>query len=121
MTLLEVSSATEFYLEPSIAKRPNVPQNPKAVTGPIEVGSLYACKFSVDQTYYRAKVLREVGNKYHVFYQDYGNYETVTKDRLGILPEELKTQKSPLFRCSLYGVDSVTPEGLNILKDFIGA
>jgi hypothetical protein len=40
---------------------------------------------------------------------------------LGILPEELKAAKSPLFRCGLYGVDNVTAEGLNILKDFIGA
>lgn len=29
LTLLEVSSPEEFYLEPDNAKRPDVPQNPK--------------------------------------------------------------------------------------------
>lgn len=120
LTLLEVTNAEEFYLEPDNAKRPNVPQDPKPV-GPIEVGGLYACKFTVDETYYRAKVVKEVGNKYHVRYIDFGNYETIGKDRFGQLPEEMKGTKSPLYRCGLYGVDSVTNEGLNILKDCIGA
>lgn len=47
MTLLEVTNAAEFYLEPANAKRPNVPQNPKPV-GQVEIGALYASKFSVD-------------------------------------------------------------------------
>lgn len=120
LSLLEVVSAGEFYLEPSNAKRPNIPQNPKPV-GPVEVGGLYAGKFSVDQTYYRAKVLKEIGSKYHVCYIDYGNYETISKDSLGQLPEEAKPMKSPLYRCGLYGVEGVSAEGLNFLKDFMGA
>ncbi len=88
--------------------------------GPIEVGSLYACKFTADETFYRAKVVRDLGNKYHVCYIDYGNFETIGKDRFGQLPEELKGAKSPLYRCGLFGVEAVTKEGLNILKDYTG-
>jgi hypothetical protein len=63
-----------------------VPQNPKPI-GQIEVGSLVAGKFTDDDTYYRAKVLRDAGaNKYHVVYIDYGNSETIHKDRIGLLP-----------------------------------
>ena len=62
-----------------------------------------------------------MGNKYHVLYIDYGNYETISKNDMGQLPEEAKGPKSPLYRCSLYGVDNLSGEGLNILKDYIGA
>ena len=40
---------------------------------------------------------------------------------MGELSEQHKAAKSPLYRCSLYGVEGVTNEGLNILKDYIGA
>ena len=121
LTLLEVASSSEFYLEPENAKRPNVPQKPQPA-GTVEVGGIYAGKFSVDQTFYRAKVTGQYGNnKYQVFYLDYGNSEIISKENIGQLPEELKTAKSPLYRCSLYGVDNVTNEGLNILKEFVGA
>ena len=39
---------------------------------------------------------------------DYGNVEIIHKDRLGIMPEELKSVKSPLFKCGLYGVDNIS-------------
>jgi hypothetical protein len=40
-----------------------------------------------DDVYYRGKILKEAGaNKYSVHYIDYGNYETVTKSNLGLLP-----------------------------------
>lgn len=54
-------------------------------------------------------------------YIDYGNTETIGKDRLGFLPEELKSVKSPLYKCGLFGVDNVSVEGLNIFKDYLGA
>ncbi len=84
------------------------------------MGGLYAVKFSSDDQYYRAKILKETGpGKYYVQYIDYGNYEAVTKASIGLLPENLKTTKSPLYRCSLFGVDSITAEGLNIIKDYL--
>ncbi len=79
-------------------------------------------KFSVDGQYYRAKILKELaGSKYNVKYVDYGNYETANKDAIGLLPENLKGFKSPLYRCSLYGVEGITAEGLTIIKDYINA
>jgi len=85
--LLEVLNASEFYLEPENAKRPKIPQNPKPA-GQVEVGGLYVGKFTDDDTYYRARILRDAGgNKYHVIYIDFGNVETIHKDRLGVLPE----------------------------------
>lgn len=90
------------------------------MTGNVEVGALYAVKFSSDQQYYRARILKEAGpGKYHVQYIDYGNYEVVPKASIGLLPENLKAVKSPLYRCGLYGVEAITGEGLSILKDYL--
>ena len=83
---------------------------------------MYAVKFSVDGQYYRAKILKELGgSKYNVKYVDYGNYETANKDAIGLLPENLKGFKSPLYRCSLFGLEGITSEGLTIIKDHINA
>ncbi len=38
-----------------------------------------------------------------------------------MLPENLKTTKSSLYRCSLYGIDGISGEGLAILKDYLNA
>lgn len=59
------------------------------------------------------------GGKYNVQFIDYGNYENVAKGSIGVLPENLKGAKSPLYRCSLYGLDGITGEGLNIIKDYL--
>lgn len=59
------------------------------------------------------------GGKYSVHYVDYGNSEIVTKASISLLPENLKAIKSSLYRCSLYGVDSISAEGLNIIKDYL--
>ena len=51
-----------------------MPQNPK-VGGQVEIGSLMAGRFTEDDTFYRARILKEVGGgRYNVFYVDYGNY-----------------------------------------------
>lgn len=120
LILSEIVSANEFYLDVPNAKKPEVPQNPKPVTGSIEVGGLYAGQFSSDEQYYRARILKEVaGGKYHVQYIDYGNYETIPKASIGLLPENLKAAKSSLYKASLYGISGITGEGLNILKDYL--
>lgn len=117
---MEVNNASEFYVEVDGAKKPDVPQNPKPLTGNIEIGALYSVKFSVDEQFYRGKVLKETGpNKYHVQYIDYGNYESVQKSSIYLLPENLRNVKSPLYRCSLYGIDSISEEGLHIIKDHL--
>jgi hypothetical protein len=42
---------------------------------------------------------------------DYGNYDTVPKNKIGELPENLKKEKFPIYRCALYGLDGVSEEG----------
>lgn len=44
-------------------------------------------KFSSDEQYYRAKILKETApGKYHVHYIDFGNYEVVLKASIALLP-----------------------------------
>lgn len=70
---------------------------------------MYAGKFSSDEQYYRAKVLKDVGGgKYHVQYIDFGNYETIPKASIGELPEDFRNIKSSIYRCSLYGLEAIT-------------
>jgi hypothetical protein len=117
---LEVISAHEFYLEEENAKRPDVPQKPQAATS-FEIDGIYNAKFT-DDVYYRARIVKESGKeKYYVHFIDYGNYDHVSKANIGTLSEDLKKVKSPLYKCSLFGVDGLTNEALHILKDFIGA
>lgn len=121
MVLMEAINASELYLEVDGAAKPNVPQNPQAAAK-VEVGQLYAVKFTVDGQYYRAKILKELaGNKYNVHYIDYGNYENAAKGAICVLPENLKGFKSPLYKCSLYGIEGITGEGLSIIRDYVNA
>jgi len=36
--------------------------------------------------YYRGRVVRDIQGKYRVAFIDYGNYDTVSKDKIGLLP-----------------------------------
>lgn len=56
-----------------------------------------------------------------MFFVDYGNYEVVNKQSIGILEDNVKKLKSPLFRCSLYGLQELTKEAENMLKDSLEA
>ncbi len=83
-TIIEIRSRYEFYVEPDGCKRVDVPQEPKPVEK-VQIGGLYAAEF--DGAFYRGKVLKEASNgRYQVFFVDYGNYDTVPKNKLGELP-----------------------------------
>lgn len=58
---------------------------------------------------------------FEVFFIDYGNYDVVHRSKIGLLDEAQKKVKSPLFHCSLYGLEGFTKEAENILKDYINA
>jgi hypothetical protein len=51
---------------------------------------MVACNFVPDGNYYRAKVLGIKDDVVEVTYVDFGNLDSVTKDRLKPLPEKLK-------------------------------
>lgn len=51
-----------------------------------KVGDLIAAKFSLDNEWYRAKVLKIEGSKVNVLYIDYGNQEATVATKLAQLP-----------------------------------
>jgi len=55
---------------------------------------LIKAQFSADDAWYRAKVVKVVGDdEYQVFYIDYGNSESIPASRIRKLPQEFKTLK----------------------------
>ena len=67
------------------------------------VGEFCASKFSLDDGWYRAKVLDVKGNSVSVFYIDYGNSETLPLSRLKVLNSKFQNLPSQAIECSLSG------------------
>ena len=63
--------------------------------------------------------MRENKGKYDVHFIDYGNYYTVDKSKVGTISEKLRKEKVQIYRCSLYGLDNLSVEAANILKDYL--
>lgn len=63
--------------------------------------------------------MKETKAGYEVFFIDYGNYDVVSKAKIGDLEESVKKLKPLLFRCSLYGLEGLTREAYNILCENI--
>jgi hypothetical protein len=100
LRLTEVVSPTEFYFDSLNAKKPEVPQKGD-LSKNIKEGELYAVRFTVDDVYYRARIKRALKNgTYQVHYIDFGNYENVPSANINILPEELKKEKSSIYKCT---------------------
>ncbi|GFS16808.1 RING finger protein 17 [Elysia marginata] len=99
----------------------------KHIPNKVEVGSFVLAKYSVDKTWYRAKVLGLVedraGNsqKVHVQYIDYGNEEEVSRKDLRTM--EKRFMFYPIFtvRCSLKDVapyDELKPWSQEAVTEF---
>lgn len=58
--------------------------------GRVREGDLVAARYSLDTTWYRARVLKLSAGKAEVEYVDFGNYGTVTISSLKSLPGELR-------------------------------
>ena len=58
-------------------------------------GGMCMAKFSEDNCWYRAKVLKRKDNKVEVFFVDYGNKDITTDDQLRPLDPTLSTQAIP--------------------------
>lgn len=58
-------------------------------------GGMCMAKFSEDNCWYRAKVLKRKDNKVEVFFVDYGNKDLTTDDQLRPLDPTLSTQAIP--------------------------
>ena len=62
----------------------------------VKPGEIVACKFSLDQQWYRAKVEKKSApNQYSVFYLDYGNRENVPVSDICQLPSEFSLSSFP--------------------------
>ena len=81
-----------------------------------KVGDIVNAQFS-DGIYYRAKVLKATKDGCDVHFIDYGNYDFVPKAKIGVIDEALKKVRSPLIKASMYGLDGLTKEGVNIIGD----
>lgn len=76
-------------------------------------GELIAAKFSVDNQWYRARVVNTAEDLVQVFYVDYGNTDIVTEDRTNaLLPEflHLPFQAVECFLFNTYLEDDLTPQ-----------
>ena len=67
------------------------------------VGEFCASKFSLDDGWYRAKVVEVKGNSASVFYIDYGNSETLSISRLKVLNSKFQSLACQAIECSLSG------------------
>ncbi len=67
-------------------------------------------KYTLDDDWYRAKVLAPDGSGFKVLYVDYGNTESVEKDRMKLLGEEYLKVPFQAFHCSMYGVEPLGGE-----------
>eukprot|EP00795_Rhopilema_esculentum_P012221 gene12221-2851_t len=68
------------------------------------------CALFTDETWYRAKVLSVNGDICRVFFYDYGNTFEATKDRLRMMPNELKSLPGQAIRVTLCDIE---PAGAN--------
>ena len=67
------------------------------------VGEFCAAKFTLDDGWYRAKVLEVQGSNVSVLYIDYGNSETLSLSRLKVLNSKFHSLPSQAIDCSLSG------------------
>ena len=67
-------------------------------------GQVCCAKFSEDESWYRASVLKVSGDDVTVLFVDYGNTDTVAKDDLLVLPQSLMAKPAFAYDCRLHGV-----------------
>lgn len=80
----------------------------------IEEGGIYACKFSMDQRWYRVCVqnINEDKSVCNVWYIDFANCEDVPSEKLMVLTDEFINDPPFSLRCNLYGCDGVSIENI---------
>jgi tudor domain-containing protein 1/4/6/7 len=87
-----------------------------------EVGSQVCCKFSVDEEWYRGKVLEVADNKVRVYFIDYGNDEWAELSAVRPLQAEFRALKPMAISCTLAHVKPVSgsewsEEAINIMEE----
>jgi len=94
IVITEIGKDFHFYAQhvddgPKLEQLTNLLRSELLVHAPVpgaytpNVGDICVAKFSLDDEWYRAKVLKVDGNKIHVLYIDYGNQEITVATKLG--------------------------------------
>ena len=75
----------------------------------LQRGLYVLSQFTVDNCWYRAKILDILENLVEVFYIDFGNQETLSPSRICPIPSSVLTYPSQAVRCQLESVESYKP------------
>ncbi len=91
---------------------------------PIKKGTICASKFSVDNSWYRSKILRPLGKgEYEVEFIDFGNIDVVSQDDLKLLPQKILDFEPQAKQCSLAYInvhkigDKFIEQGAQIIQE----
>ncbi|CAD8162146.1 unnamed protein product [Paramecium pentaurelia] len=110
LVLVEIADSNTLYfqdptdkllgqIEKSLASFTAIEAN--KLIPPFKKGLLCVAKFSVDGNWYRAKITRELKNRYEVLFIDYGNVDIVSQNDIRKLPENLAALPPQAIRCNL--------------------
>ena len=77
--------------------------SPASLTCP-SIGNLCLAKYSEDNMWYRAKVLKVCEEVCHVLYMDYHNFEKVHISNMAACPKAIESLPQVAIRCSLHGL-----------------
>ena len=114
----EVFGPTEIYVQVATTEigallskisegiNSTITSSPKRLSSPPDVGSLCCAKFSVDQQWYRVKVLQVDGSSCNVFFVDYGNKDVISLSNMAPCPSEYSSLPLIAARCGISRVSS---------------
>ncbi|CAL1534624.1 unnamed protein product [Lymnaea stagnalis] len=74
------------------------------------VGCIVAVQFSLDQLWYRGRVIQIEGNACDVLFIDYGNSERTKLSELRVMPASVIALPAQAIKCELFGNLSTYPE-----------
>ena len=94
---------------------------PNQFNRPLVIGELCLAKFSEDNSWYRAEVIRllDRGELVQVLFVDFGNSETVKSSSLLPINKDLFNLPLITFSCGLYGISYSSIGDPNLVKSFI--
>ena len=100
--LLKSSDSLDELMNEMFEYYENLTAQQEEMTKP-SVGEFCAAKFTLDDGWYRAKVIDVQGSNISVLYIDYGNSETVSLSRLKVLNSKFHSLAGQAIECSLSG------------------
>ena len=87
-------------------------------SGSVNVGMACCAKFSEDEAWYRAKVLKHDGSNVTVLFVDYGNAEETSTRSLRAITDELVQVPVFAVKCSLDGISTAEAMSEDVIAKF---